>query len=147
MRVEMIMSGRGNLTTVLDWFVHRDEEGWFLTISDIGDRIRSVAVEVSADPRISPVAAVAELWHVARTLDIGFDLGGTGPAHIQSEIRVKAANRLFWYQASTWIWQDSRVVAYRSHPTICSRATSVPDAPPEEIAESCFDFAATLEMQ
>ena len=147
MRIEMIMSAPGRQATVLDWFVHQDDEGWFLFINDIGDRIRSVAVEVSVDPMASPVAAVAELWPAARALDVGFDLGGTSPAHIQSEIRVKAPDRRFWYQASTWIWQDSRVVAYRSHPTIDSRAMSVPDAPPEALAQTCFDFAAALETQ
>ncbi|ANB72070.1 hypothetical protein AYM40_06565 [Paraburkholderia phytofirmans OLGA172] len=147
MRVELRMSGPENLAVVLHWFVHRDEAGWILTISDVGDRIRSVPVEVYVDPITNPVAAAAELWPVMRTLGIGLDFACAGPRHLQSEIRVKDAARLFWSQATTWIWQDSRAVAYRSHPTIRRRTMSIPLAPPEELAQACYDFDAAFATQ
>lgn len=147
MRVEMLMSRHGDTTTALDWFVHRSEGGWFLTINEGRDRIRSVAVDMSADPVTHPAAAVAELWPIVRAQEVGFDSDATAPAYIQSEIRVMSVERRFWCQASAWIWQYARVVVYCSHPAIRTRAMSVPDAPAGELAQACFDFAFAFETE
>jgi hypothetical protein len=146
LRVEMMMSRRGTLATVLDWYVHCDEKGaWYLTVSDVGDRIFSVRIDSPANIATEPATAVARLWPIVRAEEARFEFGDMVPTHLQAEVRVQCDEHRFWLQASTWIWQDGRVVAYRSHPTVVRKAMPLSDGPPTEIAQSCFEFAATLE--
>ncbi|WP_250481720.1 hypothetical protein [Caballeronia sp. NCTM5] len=145
MRIEMVMLGRDDTTTLLDWFVHREEGKWFLTINEARDRIRSATLDVTADPIEHPAATVAKLWPLVSAQAFEFDCGGPVPLYLQAEIRVMSPAREFWHQASAWIWQDARVLAYRSHPSVISRAMCVADASVGELSQTCFDFAFVLE--
>ncbi|KXV09516.1 hypothetical protein CR51_10200 [Caballeronia megalochromosomata] len=143
----MMLDSGADSVCVCQWFVHQSENNWFITINERRDHIRSVGVELSGNPMVTPLTVVAELWPLVRAQGIEFDCDALPPLYVQSEIRVLASERHFWLQAGAWIWQEGRVVAYRSHPAIVSRASSIPDACAGELAERCFNFASTFELE
>lgn len=143
-RVEMMMSRRGTLATVLDWFLHSDENGqWHVTVSDVGDRIFSLLVDVSPEERANPATMVARLWPKVLTEGATFDFGSQVPTHIQAEIRLHMGPG-YWPQAYGWLWQNGKVTVYRSHPVISSRSKHIDIASPDLIAKKCFEYAAEL---
>jgi hypothetical protein len=146
LRVEMMLSRRGALATVLDWFAHSDETGqWSVTVSDVGDRIFSFSVDVPGEERAKPATMVARLWPELLTEGVTFDFGSQVPTHLQAEVRLHTGPG-YWPQAYGWLWQDGRVVVYRSHPVIRSSTRRIDNASPELLAKQCFAYAAELEV-
>lgn len=144
-RVEMRMSRRGTLAMVLDWFAHCDKAGqWFVTVSAIGDRIFSLPVDVKAEEITRPAIVVARLWPQLLTEGVNFDFGGEQPTHLQAEIR-RFTGPGYWPQSSGWLWQDGRVVVYRSYPVIYTDSKQLNIASQELLAGECFAYAAELE--
>jgi hypothetical protein len=144
-RVEMMLSRRGALATVLDWFVHCDESGQsYVTVSDVGDRIFSFPVDVPAEERAKTATIVTRLWPRLLTEGVTFDFGTQVPTHLQAEVRLHTGSGN-WSQAYGWLWQDERVVVYRSHPVIRSGSKHIHIASPVLLAKQCFAYAAELE--
>src|SRR5579864_7597571 len=50
-----------------------------------------------------------------------------------------------WPQSSGWLWQDGRVVVYRSHPVIYTDSKQLDIASQELLAGERFAYAAELE--
>jgi len=145
LRIEMMMSRRGTLATVLDWFLHSDENGqWHVTVSDVGDRIFSLPVDVPPEERAKPANMVARLWPKVLAEGVTFDFGSQEPTHIQAEIR-RHKGPGYWPQAYGWLWQNEKVTVYRSHPVISSSSKHIDIASPDLIAKKCFEYAAELQ--
>jgi glyoxylase-like metal-dependent hydrolase (beta-lactamase superfamily II) len=144
-RVEMMMSRRGSLATVLDWFAHSHKRGeWSVTVNDVGDRIFSLPVDVNAEDITKPAIVVARLWPQLLEEGVTFDFGGQLPTHLQAEVRQYTGPG-HWPQSSGWLWQDGTVVVYRSHPVIRTDSKRFDIASPELLAGECFAYAAELE--
>ncbi|MDR5770115.1 hypothetical protein [Caballeronia sp. LZ028] len=147
LRVQMVISQDSDDLEVFDWFVHRVKMRWFVTFSERADRIRSISIDLSTNPMDSPAIAVAQLWNSVWTEQAYPTNRCSKPSFFQSEIRVMSPQKRYWVQASTWIWQDERVIAYRSHPDIQHKASPVRLGPIDSMTQQCFDVAAELESE
>jgi hypothetical protein len=144
-RVEMMLSKRGALATVLDWFVHGDGGGQsYVTVSDVGERIFSFPVDVPAKERPKPSTVVARLWPQLLAEGVTFDFGSQVPTHLQAEVRLHTGPG-YWPQAYGWLWQDGKVVVYRSHPVVRTDSKHFDITSPELLAGQCFAYAAQFE--